>query len=69
MLYVFSSPFVGAGQVWETSEGSLFVMSAVARNILPTEAEVVPQVLDSVLALPATAHLAVRNTSIRYVDY
>ena len=56
----------GGDQSWEISEGSLFVMSAVARNILPQETAIVPDVLESVLAVPETAHLAVRNTSIRY---
>ncbi|XP_041351282.1 transportin-3-like [Gigantopelta aegis] len=52
---------------WETSEASLFIMSAVAKNILPEENEIVPQVLEAILTLPDTAHIAVRFTSIHLI--
>ncbi|XP_050391682.1 transportin-3 [Patella vulgata] len=52
---------------WDASEASLFVMTAVAKNILPEEKEIVPQVLEAVLNLPETVHIAVRYTSLQLV--
>lgn len=48
---------------WETSEAALFVMTALAKSILPEENEVVPQVVQAILALPPETHVAVRYTS------
>ena len=42
-------------------------MAAVARMILPSENDVVPQVLESVLAMPPTTHVAVRHVGLRLV--
>ena len=57
------------GLGWEVGEAALFVMCAVARNLVPTdtseETSCVNQVVDFVLQLPATAHTAIRHTSIR----
>ncbi|XP_055889168.1 transportin-3-like [Biomphalaria glabrata] len=50
---------------WAVSEAALFIMSAVAKNILPEENEIVPQVVEAILALPETTHVAVRYTSIQ----
>ncbi|XP_012941104.1 transportin-3 [Aplysia californica] len=50
---------------WSMCEASLFIMTAVAKNILPEENEIVPQVVEAILALPETTHLAVRYTSIQ----
>ncbi|ESO89343.1 hypothetical protein LOTGIDRAFT_177445 [Lottia gigantea] len=52
---------------WETSEASLFVMTAVAKNILPEEKEIVPKVLECILNLPDTVHIAVRYTSLQLI--
>lgn len=50
---------------WDSSEAALFIMKAVAKNILPTESEVVPSVISAILSLPpTTSHIAVRHTSI-----
>ncbi|XP_046572522.1 transportin-3-like [Haliotis rubra] len=56
-----------ASSSWDLSESSLFVMSAVAKNILPDENEIVPQVLEAVLSLPNTAHVAVQYSSIQLI--
>ena len=61
-----------SGLGWEVGEAALFVMCAVARNLVPMEAapeetSCVAQVIDAVLGLPATAHTAIRHTSIRYM--
>ncbi|XP_025097718.1 transportin-3-like isoform X1 [Pomacea canaliculata] len=48
---------------WETSEASLFVMTAVAKNILPDENEVVPQVVQAILTMSPDTNVAVRHTS------
>ena len=58
------------GEVWNATEAALFVMCAVARNLVPMEPaseemSCVPQVVETVLSLPATAHTAIRHTSIR----
>eukprot|EP00105_Crassostrea_gigas_P004006 XP_011417072.1 PREDICTED: transportin-3 isoform X1 [Crassostrea gigas] len=50
---------------WEVIEASLFVMTAVAKNLLPEENEIVPLVVKSILSMPPTAHLAIRYTSIK----
>ena len=52
---------------WEVTEAALFVMSAVARNILPDDEESVPCVVEAVLSLPPTSHPAVRHTAFRLV--
>uniref|UniRef100_T1JHK8 Transportin-3 n=1 Tax=Strigamia maritima TaxID=126957 RepID=T1JHK8_STRMM len=52
---------------WDMSEASLFVMSAVAKNILPEENEVVPQVIDAILNLPDNTHVAVHFTSVQLI--
>lgn len=52
---------------WDISEASLFVMTAVAKNILPEESEVVPQVVDAILNLPDNTHEAVKYTSIQLI--
>ncbi|KAJ1519674.1 hypothetical protein ONE63_004939 [Megalurothrips usitatus] len=52
------------GVTWDASEAALFVMQAVAKNILPEENEVVPKVVEAILNLPENTHLAVRHTSI-----
>lgn len=55
----------GTTPTWESTEAALFIMHAVARNLIPTESEVVPQVVESLLCIPGSAHIAVRHTSIR----
>ncbi|KAK7108377.1 transportin-3-like isoform X2 [Littorina saxatilis] len=54
-----------AASTWETSEAALFVMTAIAKNILPEESDIVPQVVQAILALPPETHVAVRYTSIQ----
>ncbi|KAL0267137.1 UNVERIFIED_CONTAM: hypothetical protein PYX00_009490 [Menopon gallinae] len=50
---------------WDTTEAALFIMQAVAKNIIPHENDVVPQVIKAILALePESSHIAVRHTSI-----
>jgi len=66
---VFRQMYVGLQQAgsWEQTEAALYVMQAVARNIIPEENDVVPSVLHQVLSLPATIHQAVRVTAMRLV--
>ncbi|XP_077276129.1 transportin 3 isoform X2 [Temnothorax americanus] len=49
---------------WDSSEAALFIMQAVAKNILPEENDVVPKVVEAILNLPENTHIAVRYTSI-----
>ncbi|KAK2580863.1 hypothetical protein KPH14_005937 [Odynerus spinipes] len=49
---------------WDSIEAALFVMQAVAKNILPEENDVVPKVVEAILNLPENTHIAVRHTSI-----
>ncbi|CAH1174165.1 unnamed protein product [Phaedon cochleariae] len=53
-----------SGVTWDASEASLFIMQAVAKNVLPTENEVVPKVVEAILNVPETTHLAVKYTSV-----
>ncbi|XP_059139993.1 transportin-3-like isoform X2 [Physella acuta] len=50
---------------WSVAEAALFVMTAVAKNILPEENDIVPQVVQAILDMPPTTHIAVRYTSIQ----
>nr|CAD7573032.1 unnamed protein product [Timema californicum] len=52
------------GVTWDSSEAALFVMQAVAKNILPEENDVVPKVVEAILNLPENTHVAVRHTSV-----
>lgn len=49
---------------WEGTEAALFIMANVAKNLLPDESEVVPKVVEAILNLPETTHIAVRYTSV-----
>ncbi|XP_014219167.1 transportin-3-like [Copidosoma floridanum] len=49
---------------WEVTEAALFVMKAVAKNILPEENDVVPKVVEAILNLSDKTHIAVKHTSI-----
>ncbi|XP_077999883.1 transportin-3-like [Glandiceps talaboti] len=65
---VFQSLAVqGAGASWDITEAALFVMCAVAKNILPNEGEVVPHVVQAIINLPKDAHIAVRYTSTHLI--
>ncbi|CAG2235276.1 MTR10 [Mytilus edulis] len=48
---------------WDVTEATLFIMTAVAKNILPEENEIVPEVVKAILSIPPTAHIAVRYTN------
>ncbi|KAJ8927136.1 hypothetical protein NQ314_020409 [Rhamnusium bicolor] len=52
------------GVTWDSSEAALFVMQAVAKNVLPTENEVVPKVVEAILNVPENTHIAVKYTSV-----
>uniref|UniRef100_A0A1B6FRA0 Transportin-3 n=1 Tax=Cuerna arida TaxID=1464854 RepID=A0A1B6FRA0_9HEMI len=52
------------GVTWDSSEAALFIMQAVAKNIIPEENDVVPKVVEAILNLPPNTHVAVRYTSI-----
>ncbi|CAH2013492.1 unnamed protein product [Acanthoscelides obtectus] len=52
------------GVTWEVSEAALFIMQAVAKNVLPSENEVVPKVAEAILSIPENTHIAVRYTSV-----
>lgn len=61
MFYNLQNP----STTWEVLEASLFVMQAVAKNILPIEDEIVPLVVESILNLQSnTMHIAVQHTII-----
>ena len=49
------------------TEAALFVMAAVGRNISPQLKENVPEVIDSILMLPESVHVAVRFTSLKLI--
>lgn len=52
------------GVTWEGTEAALFIMANVAKNILPDENDVVPKVVEAILNLPETTHIAVRYMSV-----
>lgn len=53
-----------SGVTWDSTEAALFIMQAVAKNVLPTESEVVPKVVEAILNIPENTHIAVRHTSV-----
>ncbi|KAF4521283.1 hypothetical protein B566_EDAN002287, partial [Ephemera danica] len=53
---------------WDGSEASLFIMQAVAKNILPEENDVVPKVMEAILHLPENVHIMVRHTSVLLLE-
>ncbi|XP_006826075.1 transportin-3-like [Saccoglossus kowalevskii] len=57
----------GVNTSWNVTEAALFVMAAVAKNVLPQESEAVPQVVEAIINLPKDAHIAVRYTSTQLV--
>lgn len=58
---------VDPGREWYILEATIFVMSAVAKMILPSEKDAVPEVLERVLSMPLTTHVAVRHASLKLV--
>ncbi|XP_074038890.1 transportin 3 [Leptinotarsa decemlineata] len=52
------------GVTWDSSEAALFVMQAVAKNVLPTDNEVIPNVVEAILNVPENTHIAVKYTSV-----
>jgi len=52
---------------WEQLEAALYVMAAVGRNVLPDENTIVPSVLQQVLTLPPSIHIAVRHSATKLV--
>lgn len=65
---MFATLTGGHGQLtpptWDMTEAALFVMYAVAKNILPAENDVVPKVVEAILNLPEDTHIAVKHTSL-----
>uniref|UniRef100_A0A914X9R9 Exportin-1/Importin-beta-like domain-containing protein n=1 Tax=Plectus sambesii TaxID=2011161 RepID=A0A914X9R9_9BILA len=55
----------GANSTWDETEAALFIITAVAKNLLPTEEEVVPLIVQAVLGLPTNTHPTLRYTAIR----
>ncbi|KAF7284856.1 hypothetical protein GWI33_021499 [Rhynchophorus ferrugineus] len=49
---------------WDQTEAALFVMMAVAKYVLTSENDVVPKVIEGILNMPDTTHIAVRHTSL-----
>lgn len=60
MFLILQNPNV----TWEATEAALFIMECVARNLDEKEDKVVPKVLEAILNLPDTCHIAIRFTSV-----
>ncbi|XP_048864276.1 transportin-3-like isoform X2 [Brienomyrus brachyistius] len=52
---------------WEVTEAVLFIMAAIARSVSPENNPTLLEVLEQVVLLPQTIHIAVRYTSIDLV--
>ncbi|KTF79431.1 hypothetical protein cypCar_00039787 [Cyprinus carpio] len=52
---------------WEVTEAVLFIMAAIAKSIDPENNPTLTEVLEQVVLLPETVHIAVRYTSIELV--
>eukprot|EP00095_Tigriopus_kingsejongensis_P001756 maker-scaffold183_size276960-snap-gene-1.22 protein:Tk01756 transcript:maker-scaffold183_size276960-snap-gene-1.22-mRNA-1 annotation:"Transportin-3" len=66
---VFKSLFdyVKGAAAWEVMEAALFIMSAVAKSVHPKLDENVGEVVDSILTIEPSTHVAVRHTSLRLI--
>lgn len=60
MFNILQSP----GVTWEATEAALFIMECVARNLDVKEDKIVPKVIEAILNLPETCHIAIRYTSV-----
>ncbi|KAG5683629.1 hypothetical protein PVAND_012902 [Polypedilum vanderplanki] len=60
MFNVLQNPNV----TWEATEAALFIMECVARNLDVKEDKIVPKVLEAILNLPDSCHVAIRFTSV-----
>ncbi|XP_022670159.1 transportin-3-like isoform X2 [Varroa jacobsoni] len=65
MLTERLSQMSAQGPPWNVTEATLFTMTALGPKLVPEESELIPPVLDAVLALPDKCHVAVRYTGIR----
>jgi transportin-3 len=55
-----------SASTWDETDAALFVITAIGRNILPTENEVMPLIMQACLQLqPHTHHVALRHTAVR----
>ncbi|KAJ8373759.1 hypothetical protein SKAU_G00043390 [Synaphobranchus kaupii] len=52
---------------WEVTEAVLFIMAAIAKSVDPDNNPTLTEVLEQVVLLPETVHIAVRYTSIELV--
>uniref|UniRef100_A0A8B9JX44 Transportin-3 n=1 Tax=Astyanax mexicanus TaxID=7994 RepID=A0A8B9JX44_ASTMX len=52
---------------WEVTEAVLFIMAAIAKSVDPENNPTLTEVLEQVVLLPQTVHVAVRYTSIELV--
>ncbi|OBS72687.1 hypothetical protein A6R68_12720, partial [Neotoma lepida] len=52
---------------WEVTEAVLFIMAAIAKSVDPENNPTLVEVLEGVVRLPETVHMAVRYTSIELV--
>jgi transportin-3 len=60
MFNVLQTPNV----TWEATEAALFIMECVARNLDTKEEKTVPKVIEAILNLPESCHVAIRYTSV-----
>lgn len=52
---------------WEEAESALFIMSVVAKNVMPDDEEMINDLLDSLSSLPDDSHIAILYTSINLI--
>lgn len=52
------------GVTWDQTEAALYIMRAVGKYVLSSENEVVPNVIEAIINIPETTHIAVRYTSV-----
>ncbi|XP_050524422.1 transportin-3 [Daktulosphaira vitifoliae] len=63
-MYMLLQTASTSNVTWDQMEAALFIMQAIARNILPDENEVVPKVVEAILNMPDTVHINMRYTSV-----
>ncbi|KAG7276627.1 hypothetical protein CRUP_025851 [Coryphaenoides rupestris] len=66
-LHALYSTLKDGNPPWEVTEAVLFIMAAIAKSVDPENSPTLTEVLEQVVLLPDTVHVAVRYTSIELV--
>lgn len=52
---------------WDEAEAALFIMSIVAKNVIPEDEDTISELLCNLSSLPDSAHVAIRHSAIHLI--